>query len=113
MRNNRRFVGPIVLYAGLVLLKENRRLVCGSNGILSVSIKYKCPYLDAARVRVQRMLLLLRKTKGRPHFETHKLSWYEQKFYHESQQDPKPRTTVLARASSKLLDLDADVIPFG
>jgi hypothetical protein len=39
----------------------------------------------------------------RPHFGTHKV-WKEQKYGHGSQWGPKPRLTVLARASSSLLD---------
>jgi hypothetical protein len=42
-------------------------------------------------------------SKRRPHFQTHKRSWNEHIFVHMCQRDPKPRITVLARASSKLL----------
>jgi hypothetical protein len=39
----------------------------------------------------------------RPHLQTHKRSWNERKLVHGSRRSPKPRTTVLARASSNLL----------
>jgi hypothetical protein len=42
-------------------------------------------------------------SKRRPDFQTHKWSWNEQKFDRGFRQGSKPRTTVLARASSKLL----------
>jgi hypothetical protein len=37
--------------------------------------------------------------KRRPHFQTHTWSWNDHKFTHGSRRGPKPRTTVLARAS--------------
>jgi hypothetical protein len=42
-------------------------------------------------------------SKRRPHFQTHRWSWNEQQFGHESRRDPKPRITGLARAGSNLL----------
>jgi hypothetical protein len=53
------------------------------------------------------LLLLL---KRRPHFQTHKWSWNKQEFGHGSQLDLKPRVTVLATASSNLLDWTGLVI---
>jgi hypothetical protein len=39
-------------------------------------------------------------SKRRPHFQTHKRSWHEQKFGHVSQRGPKLRITVLATPTS-------------
>jgi hypothetical protein len=49
-------------------------------------------------------------SKRRPHFKTRKRSWNEQKFGHGSRGGPKPRTTVLARTSSNILDLERDLM---
>jgi hypothetical protein len=43
-------------------------------------------------------------SKRRPHFQTHERSWKEYKLGHGSRQGLKPRTGVLVRASSSLLD---------
>jgi hypothetical protein len=43
-------------------------------------------------------------SKRRPHFLTYKRSWNEHKFDDVSRRGPKPRTTVLARVRSSLLD---------
>jgi hypothetical protein len=45
-------------------------------------------------------------SKRRHHFETHKRSWKEQNFGHGSRRGPKPRTVVLAKASSNLMGLE-------
>jgi hypothetical protein len=42
-------------------------------------------------------------SKRTSYFQTHKSSWNERKFGHESQRDPKPRISALARTSSNLL----------
>jgi hypothetical protein len=39
-------------------------------------------------------------SKRRSHSKTHKWSWKEQRFCHESRRGPKPRMTVLARTNS-------------
>jgi hypothetical protein len=83
-----------------------------------VSIKCKCPYVDATwvpvhscEITVQQIWRLLRKTnpllssKRRPHFNTYKWSSNEHILGHGSQRGPKPRTTMLARASRNILDL--------
>jgi hypothetical protein len=43
-------------------------------------------------------------SKNRLHCQTHKRFWNEHKLGHRSRRVSKPRTTVLARASSSLLD---------
>jgi hypothetical protein len=79
-----------------------------------VSIEYKCPYMDAAWVWVRNYGATnvaptqkdkhLLSSKTRPHFQTHKWFWKEHKLGHGSEWGSKPSMTVLARASSKLLD---------
>jgi hypothetical protein len=46
-------------------------------------------------------------SKRRPHFQTYKRSWSENKLGHVSRREPKPRTIVPERTSSKLLDWTA------
>jgi hypothetical protein len=49
-------------------------------------------------------------SKRRSHLKTCKWSWNEQKFGHGSQGGSKPRTTLLAKASRNILDLDLYLI---
>jgi hypothetical protein len=49
-------------------------------------------------------------SKRRPHFQTCKLSWNEQIFGHGSGWGLKPRTALLVRASSSLLDVDLETV---
>jgi hypothetical protein len=46
---------------------------------------------------------LLSLKRRRPHFQTLKRSWNKQKVRHEARGDQKPRTTVMVRARSNLL----------
>jgi hypothetical protein len=80
-----------------------------------VSIKYKCPYQDtvsaakivlnygATNVAPTQKDKPLLSSKRRPHLQTQKWSWKEQKLSYDSRRGPKPTTTVLARANSNLL----------
>jgi hypothetical protein len=81
-----------------------------------VSIKYKRPCLQAVWVRVLLCRTRCNKcgtysgspnapssSKTKPHLQTYKWSWKEQKFGHGSGQDPKSRTTVLTWTDSNLL----------
>jgi hypothetical protein len=49
-------------------------------------------------------------SKRRPHYRTYKRSSNEQKLVHKSRRGPKSITTLLARASSNLLDLNRKLL---
>jgi hypothetical protein len=92
------------------ICSSKRRLTFnGLHGVISQKIvlfmnRYRSHKYGATNVAPTQKDKPLLSSKRRPHFQTHKGPWNEHKLGHVSRWGPKRKTTVLARASSNLLD---------